>query len=218
MKTTIKTISAVVAFFVGSSVQAQIPVSITASVPDTLNQVAIMKQWASQFQQMTGQINQMKSQYESMTGSRGLGQINNNPALRTYLPEQWAGIYDKVKSGNLSGISSVASGIYSSEGFNPNAVGARRRQGEILAANKAMTMRSYDQTQARLNNINALMAQADATQDMKAASDLQNRIAAENAMIQNEQIRLNLAAQLQLAEAKLADAQRAREFDEKFAR
>jgi len=218
MKTTIKSISAVVAFVVGSSVQAQIPVSITASVPDTLNQVAIMKQWASQFQQMTGQINQMKSQYESMTGSRGLGQINNNPALRTYLPEQWAGIYDKVKSGNLSGISSVASGIYSSEGFNPNAVGARRRQGEILAANKAMTMRSYDQTQARLNNINALMAQADATQDMKAASDLQNRIAAENAMIQNEQIRLNLAAQLQLAEAKLADAQRAREFDEKFAR
>jgi len=218
MKTTIKSIFAVVAFVVGSSVQAQIPVSITASVPDTLNQVAIMKQWASQFQQMTGQINQMKSQYESMTGSRGLGQINNNPALRTYLPEQWAGIYDKVKSGNLSGISSVASGIYSSEGFNPNAVGARRRQGEILAANKAMTMRSYDQTQARLNNINALMAQADATQDMKAASDLQNRIAAENAMIQNEQIRLNLAAQLQLAEAKLADAQRAREFDEKFAR
>jgi len=218
MKTTIKTISAVVAFVVGSSVQAQIPVSITASVPDTLNQVAIMKQWAGQYQQMTGQINQMKSQYASMTGSRGLGQINNNPALRTYLPEQWAGIYDKVKSGNLSGISSVASGIYSSEGFNPNAVGARRRQGEILAANKAMTMRSYDQTQARLNNINALMAQADATQDMKAASDLQNRIAAENAMIQNEQIRLNLAAQLQLAEAKLADAQRAREFDEKFAR
>lgn len=218
MKTTIKTISAVVAFVVGSSVQAQIPVSITASVPDTLNQVAIMKQWAGQYQQMTGQINQMKSQYDSMTGSRGLGQINNNPALRTYLPEQWAGIYDKVKSGNLSGISSVASGIYSSEGFNPNAVGARRRQGEILAANKAMTMRSYDQTQARLNNINALMAQADATQDMKAASDLQNRIAAENAMIQNEQIRLNLAAQLQLAEAKLADAQRAREFDEKFAR
>lgn len=218
MRTTIKTISAVVAFVVGSSVQAQIPVSITASVPDTLNQVAIMKQWASQYQQMTGQINQMKSQYESMTGSRGLGQINNNPALRTYLPEQWAGIYDKVKSGNLSGISSVASGIYSSEGFNPNAVGARRRQGEILAANKAMTMRSYDQTQARLNNINALMAQADATQDMKAASDLQNRIAAENAMIQNEQIRLNLAAQLQVAEAKLADAQRAREFDEKFAR
>jgi type IV secretion system protein VirB5 len=79
-------------------------------------------------------------------------------------------------------------------------------------------MRSYDQTQARLNNINALMVQADATQDMKAASDLQNRIAAENAMIQNEQIRLNLAAQLQLAEAKLADAQRAREFDEKFAK
>lgn len=218
MKIIIKSTFAVLSFALASSGHAQIPVSITASIPDTLNQVAIMKQWATQYQQMTGQISQMKSQYASMTGSRGLGQINNNPSLRTYLPDQWTGIYDKVKSGNLSGISSVASGIYSSEGFDSNAIGARRRQDEILAANKAMAMRSYDQTQARLNNINALMAQADATQDMKAAADLQNRVAAENAMIQNEQIRLNLAAQLQLAEAKLADAQRAREFDEKFAK
>lgn len=200
-----------------SFAKVPVPVTITASIPDMLNQIAIMKQWATQYQQMVSQINQMKSQYESMTGSRGLGQIMNNPALRTYLPDQWTGIYDKVKSGNLSGISSVASSIYSAEGFDPNAVGGRKRQNEIMAANKAMTMKAYDQTLARLNNINSLMAQADATQDVKAAADLQNRVAAENAMIQNEQTRLNLAAQLQVAEAKLADAQRAREFDNKFA-
>jgi type IV secretion system protein VirB5 len=62
------------------------------------------------------------------------------------------------------------------------------------------------------------MAKADTTMDTKAAADLQNRMAAENAMIQNEQIRLNLLTQLQVAESQLANEQRAREFDTKFAK
>jgi type IV secretion system protein VirB5 len=81
-----------------------------------------------------------------------------------------------------------------------------------------MTMQAYDATLARVNNINALMAKADTTMDTKAAADLQNRMASENAMIQNEQIRLNLLAQLQVAETQLANEQRAREFDTKFAK
>ena len=97
-------------------------------------------------------------------------------------------------------------------------MGGRKRQLDVMAANKAMTMQAYDATLARVNNINALMAKADTTMDTKAAADLQNRMASENAMIQNEQIRLNLLAQLQVAETQLANEQRAREFDTKFAK
>lgn len=218
MKKTAKAVVAVSLLSLASASFAGVPVSIVASVPDTINQIATMQKWVTQLQQMKTQVDQMKAQYESLTGARGLGQIMNNPALRTYLPDQWTGIYDKVKGGSLAGISSVASSIATAEGFDPNATGATKRQNEIMAANKAMTMRAYDQTLARLNNIQSLMEQADATQDVKAAADLNNRVAAENAMIQNEQIRLNLAAQLQAAETKLADAQRAREFDMKFAK
>ena len=85
-----------------------------------------------------------------------------------------------------------------------------------MAANKAMTMQAYDATLARVKNIDSLMAKADTTMDTKAAADLQNRMAAENAMIQNEQIRLNLLAQLQVVEAKLATEQRSREFKAKY--
>lgn len=217
MRNTARGVVAATMLSLASASFAAIPVTITASVPDTVNQIATMKKWVDQLHHMKTQVDQMKSQYESMTGARGLGQIMNNPALRTYLPNEWSGIYDKVKGGSLAGISSVASSIATSEGFDPHAVGAKKRQNEIMAANKAMTMRAYDQTLARLENIQALMVQADATMDVKAAADLNNRVAAENAMIQNEQIRLNLAAQLQAAEIKLADAQRAREFDMKFA-
>jgi type IV secretion system protein VirB5 len=195
---------------------AQWTVNVNSDIPAAIHQAQTMAQWAKQYEQMTGQINQMKSQYDSITGNRGLGQILNNPALRSYLPDQWAGVYDQVRNGKLSGISGRATSIYNAEGFDPNAAGGRKRELETLAANKAMTMQAYDATLARVNNINSLMQQADATQDTKAAADLQNRMAAENAMIQNEQIRLGLLAQLQQAEAKLASEQRAREFKTKY--
>lgn len=218
MTPTAKNLIAVSMLCLSSAAFAQIPVTITSSIPDTTNQIQTMAQWANQYTQMVGQINQMKQQYDSITGNRGLGQIMNNPALRGYLPDQWAGIYDKVRGGTLPGISSAASSIFSTEGFDATAVGGRKRQLNVMAANKAMTMQAYDATLARVNNINALMAKADTTMDTKAAADLQNRMASENAMIQNEQIRLNLLAQLQVAESQLANEQRAREFDTKFAK
>jgi type IV secretion system protein VirB5 len=218
MTTTAKTLIVATILTLSSAAFAQIPVTITTSIPDTLNQIQTMAQWAKQYTQMVGQINQMKQQYDALTGNRGLGQIMNNPALRGYLPDQWAGIYDKVRGGTLPGISSAANAIFTSESFDSAAVGGRKRQLDVMAANKAMTMQAYDATLARVNNINALMAKADTTIDTKAAADLQNRMASENAMIQNEQIRLNLLAQLQVAENQLANEQRAREFDTKFAK
>lgn len=213
-----KTLIAATILTLSTAAFAQIPVTITSSVPDTTNQVQTMAQWANQYKQMVGQINQMKQQYDALTGNRGLGQIMNNPALRGYLPDQWAGIYDKVRVGGLPGVSSAAKTIFSNESFDGAAVGGRKRQLDVMAANKAMTMQAYDATLARVNNINSLMAKADTTMDTKAAADLQNRMASENAMIQNEQIRLNLLAQLQVAETQLANEQRAREFDTKFAK
>jgi type IV secretion system protein VirB5 len=218
MKASVKSLVAASAFCLSSAAFAQIPVTITTSIPDVINQIQTMSQWAKQYQQMVSQLKGMQQQYDAISGSRGLGQIMNNPALRTYLPDQWAGIYDKVKAGNLAGISGKATGIFSAEGFDANATGGRQRQLQVMAANKAMTMQAYEATLARVNNINQLMAQADATQDTKAAADLQNRMASENALIQNEQIRLNLLAQLQVAETQLANEQRAREFDTKFAK
>lgn len=198
--------------------RAQFTVNVNSDIPAMINQAQTMAQWGNQYQQMVQQITHLKNQYDALTGNRGLGQILNNPALRTYLPDQWASIYDQVRKGQLMGVSSMASSVYAAESFDPNATGGRKRQLEVLAANKAIAMQAYDASLNRLNNINALMQQADATGDMKAAADLQNRMAAENALIQNEQIRLNLATQLQQAELKLAEEQREREFAAKFAR
>lgn len=67
-----------------------------------------------------------------------------------------------------------------------------------------------------MNNIQALMRQSNLTQDPAQKADLQNRMAAEEAMVTNEQTRMQLAAELQKAELKLAEEQRDREFDNAF--
>jgi type IV secretion system protein VirB5 len=211
-------LAAIIGAAISPVANAQWTVNVNSDIPAMINQAQTMAQWAKQYEQMVQQITHLKNQYDSMTGTRGLGQILNNPALRTYLPDQWASIYDQVRKGQLQGVSSRATSIYSAEGFDPNATGGRKRQLDVLAANKAITMQAYDASLARVQNINALMQQADGTGDVKATADLQNRMAAENALIQNEQVRLNLAMQLQQAEMQLAAEQRSREFADKFAR
>jgi type IV secretion system protein VirB5 len=215
---TVKRIAVGLLLAASSSAFAGIPVTVIASVPDTLNQVQTMTQWANQYKQMVDQLKGMERQYKALSGSRNLGQILNNPALRNYLPDEWAGVYSQVASGSLVGLSNSAKALATAEGFSTTATGARKRQQDVLVTNKAMTMAAYDASLKRVQNINALMVQADAQEDAKGAADLANRMAAENAMIQNEQIRLNLLVQLQAAEAQLAAEQRSREFDTAFAK
>ena len=169
-------------------------------------------------QQVTTQAQQyqtLASQLAAQTGNRALGQILNDSSLRNYLPDQWQSIYDQVKNGQLQGISSAAQRIQQAEGMTASTSG-QQRYIDAVAANKAMSMQAYDATLKRLKNIEGLMRRSDLTQDPAAKADLQNRLSAENAMIQNEQIRLNLMAKLQDVEERLAAKQASEELRRKF--
>ena len=167
-------------------------------------------------QNLMQQLEQMKSQYDAMTGNRGYGNILNDPTLRSYLPDQWQAVYDQVKNGSLQGISNAAQQIAKSEGLTGASTAGQQRYYDTLAANKAMTMQAYSATLSRLNNIQSLMQQSNLTQDPAAKADLQNRWAAEYTMVQNEQTRLNLMSQLQQTEMRLAVEQREREAKREF--
>jgi type IV secretion system protein VirB5 len=161
------------------------------------------------------QLSTMTDQYSSLTGNRGLGQIFNSPSLASSLPTQWQSVYGQVQSGQLQGLSGAAQQIETQEGMTANNP-TQQRLNDTLAANKAMTMQSYQASAARLQNIQNLMQQSDLTQDPAAKADLQNRLMSENAMIQNEQTKLNLASHLQDAEANLAQKQDAQAFQQRM--
>ncbi|SEF12943.1 type IV secretion system protein VirB5 [Burkholderia sp. WP9] len=177
---------------------------------------AELAQQMVQVQQLFQQIQNQEAQYQALTGNSSFGTIMNDASLRNYLPEQWQNIYDQAKSGGLSGISSSMRSIEQQEGMTDATTAGQQRYYDALATNKAMNQQAYSATMARLNNIQALMQQSNVTQDPAQKADLQNRMSAEEAMVTNDQTRLQLSAQLQQAELKLVEEQRDREFKNQF--
>jgi len=209
--------------FLSNSTYAQIPVTDGASIAQQVAaQVETIAKWKMQYDQMTSQINQMRQQYESLTGSRNLGQTMNNPALRDYLPNDWQGVYDSVKSGGYSGLNGRALSIYEgNKAFDSCAhfkVGDQRTACEAKAVkgaqDKAFALDAYDKAKSRLTQIDQLMAKINDTPDPKAIAELQGRIAAEQAMIHNEQTKLQMYQMVAAAEDRLQE-QRQRELNAK---
>lgn len=177
---------------------------------------AELAQQMVQVEQLMQQVRNQEAQYQALTGNSSFGNIMNDASLRNYLPEQWQNIYDQARNGGLSGISSSMQSIEQQESMTGAGTPGQQRYYDTLAANKAMNEQAYSATTARLNNIQALMQQSNLTQDPAQKADLQNRMAAEEAMVTNDQTRLQLTAQLQKAELQLAEQQRDREFDNAF--
>ena len=169
---------------------------------------------------MTSQIDQMKQQYGAITGSRGLGQVFDNPQLREYLPKDWQVVYDAVKRGGYSSLNGRASSIYADnklfdacESLVPDQQrDACRSQAVKPSQDKAFALEAYEQAAARLRQIDQLMGQINQTQDPKGIAELQGRIAAEQAMIQNEQTKLQMFQMVAEAEGKIQE-QRQRELN-----
>lgn len=212
-----------VSALMSSAVFAQVPTTDGAAIAQSLAQQAeTIAKWKAQFEQMTSQIEQAKQQYQSLTGSRGLGRSMNDPALREYLPADWQGIYDSVKNGGYAGLSGRGKSVYEAnkvfDSCERVAAGVQRTACEARAVkaaqDKGFALDAYDKAKSRIHQIDQLMAKIDETSDPKAIAELQGRIAVEQANIQNEQTKLQLYAMVAAAEDKL-QAQRHREIQAK---
>lgn len=208
---------------VSSQALAQIPVTDGAAIKTSVQQqVETMAKWKLQYDQMVSQIDQMKQEYQSITGVRGLGDVLNNPALRDYLPDDWQGVYDSVKSGGYAGLSGRADQVYNDNKIYDTCVNHTDEQSRISceaqavkgAQDKAFALDAYDTAKERLWQIDALMQEINRTQDPKSIAELQGRIAAEQALIQNEQTKLQMYSMVASAEDRLQQ-QRQREINAK---
>jgi len=202
-----RAIPAVAILFGASAAHAQ---GVPTISPAELAQQMVM------VQQLLQQVQNQEAQFQAITGNSSIGMMLNNPSLRNYLPEEWQDIYSQAKSGSLSGISSTMQSIEQQEGMTGAATAGQQRYYDTLAANKAMNEQAYSAIMARFSNIQSLMQQANLTQDPTEKADLQNRMTAEEALVTNDQTRLQLTAKLQEDELKLAQEQRDREFDNAF--
>lgn len=200
-----------------SAAFAQIPVTDGASIAKSVeNQIETMAKWKMQYDQMVSQIDQMKQQYAAVTGARGMGELFNNPQLRDYLPHDWQSVYDSVKSGGYAGLSGRAESIYNDNKVYDACTGFSSIEQRVNceaqavkgAQDKAFALDAYDAAKKRLSQIDQLMQQINQTQDPKAIAELQGRIAVEQAMIQNEQTKLQMYQMVAAAEDRLQQQRR----------
>ena len=198
---------AVVGLTAGSTAYAGgIPVIDIASIA---KQVAV---WTAQYGQMVEQFNQMKKEFDSLNGSRGMANLVNDPASRKYLPADYQSILSSGY-GNSASIRSSAK-VYGLEettldtgsdlgkAFESNA-----KQGAI---NRATAEDAYKKASERFDAIQVLLDKVNDAPDAKDVADLQARIQAEQVMMQNEQTKLQMLAQLASAQRDLQE-QKAKE-------
>jgi type IV secretion system protein VirB5 len=198
--------------FGSHAAHAQIPVTDVASISQSVTQqVETIAKWKMQYDQMIGQIDQAKQQFESMNGSRGMGNIMNDPALRDYLPADWQGVYDNVKKGGYSGLSGTGKTVYDAnkiyDACGHLTIAQQRTSCEAQAVkgaqDKGFALDAYNAAKNRINQIDQLMGKINQTQDPKAIAELQGRIAAEQANIQNEQTKLQMYSMVAAAEDRV---------------
>lgn len=215
MKKLFATLAVLVSLFGSPAAHAGIPVLDAANLAQAIMEVLA---WGEQYGQMVEELaqleqqyNQMVQQYDSMTGSRGLGDILNNQALQGVVPANLASTYASINSGGYSGLTSAAKSLRdASKIYN-----CEDRTGDAQVACQSI-LNSNSQTQANLQNaldlalqrtsqIQSLQSQINSTSDPKAIAELQARIQAENTQVSNDANRIALMKATADAQQQAAD-------------
>ncbi|WP_337913657.1 P-type DNA transfer protein VirB5 [Vibrio cholerae] len=187
--------------------QAGIPVSVVLDATAMQNQITnyaqMLKDYATMLEQldtMRNQFRHMEKEFSSVTGSRNLGQILNDPQFKQYLPDNWQTIYSSVRNHGYEGLSGAAKALRdASKVFdaceyitNPTEKHICEAQAVKPAQDQAFAVDAYKKSQNRVGQIEGLMKEINRTNDPKAIAELNARIQAEQALIQNEQTKIAL--------------------------
>jgi len=182
---------------------ATIPVIDVAAVRQLI-QDAIS--WQHQLQAMQAQLAQLQQTRTALTGSRGMEQLlRQTVADRNYLPADWAGL-GSLANGGTRGYPEIATRIQALLKSNarltdadlaklsPDARTALVSARESASTNEALTQVAYERSSTRFASLGQLIERIGAAGDAKAIADLQGRIAAEQAMLENEAVKLQSLA------------------------
>lgn len=199
--------------------RAAMPVIDIRAIAQAIQQV---QSWKSQLAGMTNQLNQLRSQYQAITGTRGMQNLLKlTPAARNYLPPSWSELLAVANgaSGSYAGLSSKVRAAISANAILSSADLARlspTQRARIEEGRKAaalvqvMSQRAYEGTSERFTALQGLIDSIGRATDQKAIDDLTARIGSEQAMLANEQAKLVSLAQMTEADRE-ARRQRERE-------
>lgn len=204
----------------GTHAKAGIPVFDAAAVGNAILQV---RAWGEQYTQMVQQLTELRNQYaqlqttyQSMTGGRGLATLLNgvaDQAARRYLPEQAAEL-DSLLGQAMAGYEPLQAAIRETRAMVSSMPAGTFRDGTAalnalqfkinsMASQQAFGKAAYTAAAQRTRDIEALISASGGANDPKAIAEMQTRIAAQQALLQNESAKLQAMAYMQAAEQQV---------------
>ena len=167
-----------------------------------LSQLQQAEQQVTQGQQLLTSLNQISN-------VNSIATVLSQPALRSFLPD--ANLYVSASQGNLSSLGAIGTNAQSIRTTNQlytapagDAAGADLMAAGNRAALNLATAEAIGQAAAtRLTGLQQLQAQLDTAPNARAVLDLQARIQVEQAMIANDQMRLQGLAMTQGAQGQV---------------
>lgn len=217
MKVSNALVGAVACVLCTSVAHAAMPVIDVRAIAQMARELQVLQ---NQLTTARNQLTQAQQQFQSLTGRRGMEQLLSG-VNRNYLPADWAALEATLR-GAEANYSALASEIQAAlrdvtvltpaqtARMSPEQVDqieAARRSVALLQATSREALQASSQ---RFASLQELIDAIPTATDAKAILDLQARIAAEQAMLQNEHTKLMVLNHVAEAERR-AQEQRARE-------
>jgi len=175
-----------------AGVQAQgIPVFDATSLAKHLQQIKQLQAQLEQAKKLYDTANQTKNSLNGITDIKDIASLLNNREFQQYLPKdynQYSGAMNDLLKGKVDGLEKKYD-YYQHEGktaandFYYNEL--KRRKGETYQ-DMAVGQAVYDQASKRSEGLNELKAKLATASTPKQVLDLQARISAESALLQND--------------------------------
>lgn len=165
------------------------------AVIDIANLIQSIEQYLQmieQLAQLKAQLEQLRNQYQAVTGNYGLGGLGQAEALgaQAIVPGSWQEVVKLQQEGRYQTkmdyyeglMKTVDPALFASD--KSRNAGAYKLSYDNTRAAFAVTDATYDAVEIHRRNIEQLVQRIDSTQNIKEATDLNNRLVSENAMLQ----------------------------------
>ena len=209
----------VAALVVSAPAQAIWPVFDAAAMVQLVQQV---NYWRDQLAQMQQHLTQLRQTTTALTGTRGMqALLPLAPQARNYLPTNWGDVtalasgataryagLSTIVAARLQGVSVLPAATLATLTPDQRKLVTDGRNSSALL--QALSQTAYASTSARFQQLQSLIQAIGTAMDEKAINDLQGRIQAEQAMLENEQTKLTVLYQAAQAE-RWGQEQRMRE-------
>ena len=155
------------------------------------NAIQSLLQMKEQIDNQLKQLSELKSQVQAVSGARNLGNVATG-MVKDNIPTEWQSVYSQATSTRTNYKDLLNGKTYSPE----TAL-------KLLASNRDFSEKAFDELDKQLQNIEYLRNAINGTTDIKSSADLQNRIAVEQAKINNTQIKLDMMDRLYQQQEKI---------------